>query len=120
MKTISLSKEFRIGALIGGATNFVALNWAVIWLLVGFLGAGMSSQPAGELQQTVTSFIWMASCCPVVVNLILLGVGGVRRQPRFLGGCLIGFLANLLLAACGSAALAGLVALNVGPNGLQP
>jgi hypothetical protein len=118
MKPSSLSKDFWYGALAGVAANFVGLQWAAAWLFVGVLGAGMSSQPTNELQQTMLTFVWVAACCPVVFNLILFVVGAVRRKPLFWGGCLAGLLVNLLMAACLAALFAGYIALiNSNPNG---
>jgi predicted permease len=109
MSTTSDKQSFWYGALAGVAANFVALQWAAAWLVLGFFGAGMSSQPADELNQLMQSFVVMATCCPAALNLILFAVGAALRKPLFWGGCLAGLLVNVLLAVCLATLFGGMI-----------
>ncbi|MBN1428593.1 MAG: hypothetical protein JXB07_09410 [Anaerolineae bacterium] len=57
----------------------------------------MSTAPTN---QDLEAFIWVASCIPVTLNMILFAVGIALRQLLFLAGCLFGLLITLLTAGC--------------------
>jgi hypothetical protein len=112
------SSEIFVGGLVSFSANVFGVFWALGWLFIGGLGVGMSSAPAEDLRQIWSSFMWLALCCPVVINIVLLGVAMVRRRLKWGIGWLVGLLAAGLVAGC----LVGLVAaylafLNCYPGG---
>jgi len=94
------TSEIGLGGILSFGVNVIGVIWALSWLGIGGLGMGMSSAPTEELNQLGITFAGIALCCPVAINLVLLGGSLVRRRPRFAIGWVSGLMLAGLIAGC--------------------
>ena len=100
------ASEILVGGIASLGVNVVGVVWALSWLGIGGLGMGMSSAPTAELNQLGITFAGIALCCPVTLNLVLIGGSLVRRRPRFA----IGWVSGLMLAGVVAGCFLGIIA----------
>ena len=100
------SSAFLQGFFVSLGVNASGLMFACSVMALGFVGAGMSSQPTEELRETWYSFVWLAFCCPTVLNLGLLAFNAftwsrskdARIWPGWLAGLMLVGIPLCLLA----------------------
>jgi hypothetical protein len=94
------TSEILLSGLTSLGANVVGVVWVLSWLGIGGLGMGMSSAPTAELNQLGITFAGIALCCPVTLNLALVGWSLVRRRPRFAIGWVLGLVLSGVIAGC--------------------
>jgi hypothetical protein len=80
------------------AVNGLGLVFACSVMALGFVGAGMSSQPPEELRKTWYSFVWLAFCCPAALNLGLLAFTAWQAARQREARAWLGWLGGLAVA----------------------
>ncbi len=98
------SRAFQNNLVISLALNGVGLMFACSVLGVGFMGAGMSSGTTADLRETWYSFVWLAFCCPGMLNTGLLAYTAFearrKQDARVWQGWLLGLGLMLLPFSC--------------------
>jgi hypothetical protein len=109
LKANDKRRRFVFGLISNLAVNGFSLIWALGWLWLGALGAGMSSGPVEQLKEIWNSFVMVASCCPLTLNLLLfmmLLVLALKQRDRMI---LLGWLTGLVISGLAGLAAGGAI-----------